>query len=167
MVKKIYPERAAYLKRIGDWAEAGGSAGFRMTAPYSGRVRGGLWYTNGANSPFQGLAADAAKESMWRVAVHQYVLADSALYGTRTVAFVHDELFVEAPEANYRAAADELQRQWCGGAQYVIPDITISAAPSAMRRWSKAAGDPVFWPDGTLAIYEDLTAAKPRASLGP
>jgi hypothetical protein len=158
VIRRVYPERGPYLQRVADWAESGGGR-YRFTQPYSDRVRGGLTFSVGANTPFQGLAADAAKEAMWRVAVHCYVLEDSALYECRPVAFVHDQILVEAPEGSYAEAAKELQVQWCGGAQAVVPDIIILAEPAAMRNWSKDAGDPVFTADGTLAVYEDRKEA--------
>lgn len=156
--KRIYRQRGPYLNRVGAWAEAAGGR-FRFTHPYSGRVRGGLNFTNGANGPFQALAADAAKEALWRVTVHCYVLTDSPLYGSRPVNFVHDQVLVEVPEATFREAAKALQEQWCGGAQHVVPDIKILAEPAACRRWDKAAGDPVYDSAGRLAIYGDTLNA--------
>lgn len=151
-IKRIYPERRAYLDRIGAWAQSGR---FRFTQPYSGRVRGGLNYTNGANTGFQGLAADFAKEGMWRVAVHCYVLEDSPLYGSRIVNMVHDQLLVETPEATYRQAAKTLEEQWVGAANEICPGNRMIAEPAACRRWSKQGGDAVYDSAGQLAIYED------------
>ena len=154
--RRVYPERGPYLARISSWCGTyERRASYRFTQPYSGRVRGGLGYSTGANSPFQAMAADAAKESLWRVAVSCYALSDSPLYGCRTVAFIHDQILLEAPEGKFREAAKELQVQWCGGAQHVVPDIKILAEPAACRAWSKSAGEPVYDSAGHLAIYED------------
>lgn len=52
----------------------------------TGRVRGGVEYTESCNTQFQGLAADGAKLALYEVARSYPV-----------VAFVHDELVVEVP----------------------------------------------------------------------
>jgi hypothetical protein len=51
----------------------------------TGRVRCGVDYGEGHNTPFQGLAADGAKVALWRLTTH----------GFRVAAFIHDEIVVE------------------------------------------------------------------------
>jgi hypothetical protein len=57
-------------------------------ATLTGRVRGGVGYTQARNTPFQGLAADGAKLALWRLVREGY----------RVVGFVHDEVLVELPD---------------------------------------------------------------------
>jgi hypothetical protein len=102
---------------------------------------------------------------MWSVSQASYANRSSALYGARAWNFVHDELIVEVREDRFREAAVELQERWCGAAQEIIPDVKIFAEPSAMRRWSKAAGDPVYDSEGRLAIYEDWLDAQPKTKV--
>ncbi len=169
LIKKIYPERKPYLNimqtgvcpvNTAGARVAKGSKGFRVTHPYSMRVRGGVGYTDGNNGWFQGLGADCARESDWRVTVECYAVPESALFGWRSLAFVHDQNLLEGHESGYRAAAVRLEELWVGGAQDICPDVVIRAKPAAVRRWSKAGGDAVYGLDGELLIYEDYLASK-------
>ena len=118
-------------------------------------------YTERANFPFQALAATCAKEAMWRIFVECYAVPESPLYGTRPVNFVHDQILAETDEAGYEAATNRLEALWVGGAQDILTDVLVLAPAAVSRRWSKASGDPVHWPDGRLAVYEDWLAAQP------
>lgn len=158
LLKSFYPERQKYLKRSGEKTRtASGRA--RETLPYSGFVRGGMSFTEYSNFPFQALAATCGKEAMWRVTLECYADPTSPLYGARAVDFIHDQLLVEADEEGFRQAAKRLEELWKDGAQDICPDILIMAETAVSRRWTKAAGDPVFI-GGELAIFEDFVAAK-------
>jgi DNA polymerase I-like protein with 3'-5' exonuclease and polymerase domains len=65
----------------------------------TGRLRGGCDYTNSKNNPFQGLAADGAKLALWRLIRE----------GFRVVAFIHDEVLVEVPEASAQEQAKRVE----------------------------------------------------------
>jgi hypothetical protein len=54
----------------------------------TGRVRGKVGYSDSANNPFQGLAADGAKEALWRLLYAGYPVK----------AFIHDEILIDLPE---------------------------------------------------------------------
>lgn len=54
----------------------------------TGRVRGGLDYSEARNTPFQGLAADGAKIALYRL----------WRTGHKVVAFIHDEIICESPK---------------------------------------------------------------------
>jgi hypothetical protein len=57
----------------------------QSVATLTGRIRAGVGYTDGKNTPFQSLAADGAKLALWKL-----------LYtGLHPYAFVHDETLVE------------------------------------------------------------------------
>lgn len=106
----------------------------------SGRVRGGASFTAAANGFFQGLAADGAKEALWRVARECYLDAESALYGSRPVLFLHDEIGIEAPDDHRAApACERLAVVMRESMEAWIPDIPIRCGAVMMRRWFKGA----------------------------
>lgn len=75
-----------------------------LAATLTGRVRGGIEYTQIKNTPFQSLAADGAKLALFRL----------VMAGYRVVAFVHDEVVVELPitlaDPTCEAAAADVDR---------------------------------------------------------
>ena len=120
----------------------------------SGRVRGGLDFCSGANTYFQGLAADGAKAALFAVSKEAHTDRASALYGARPVAFIHDEIILEHREATaYLEAprAAEIMREVM--TQYV-PDVKIKCEPALMRSWDKNAAT-VYDVQGKLIPFED------------
>ena len=119
---------------------------------YSGRKRGGVEFTQAANGDFQALLADIAKRAQIRVTYEQYVRGvrceggkydgmESPLYGSRSIVFVHDELFGEARED---VAADVAERV----TEIMVEEFkkgcpvhakACAANPALMRRWYKQA----------------------------
>lgn len=147
-----------YFRLISEMTQGGNG---RIVQVRSGRIRGGVGYTDACNGFFQGLAADLAKDALWRIVIECYdERKRSPLLGSRIVGFFHDEYFGEHPEdAAHEAAtrvgelARETARDWC-------PDMTnMDAAPALMRRWSKAGGDAVHNKHGRLIPWEDRNAA--------
>jgi hypothetical protein len=66
----------------------------------TGRVRAGVGFCDGKNTPFQGLMADAAKAALWEL-----------LYAGFTVyAFIHDEVVVALDETKADEQALEVKR---------------------------------------------------------
>jgi hypothetical protein len=116
----------------------------------SGRVRGAVSYTEACNSYFQGLAADAAKAAGWELLK---ACERGEIPGGRLWNFVHDEFLLECPEEHANEAAHVVQEIMVTEAQKWIPDVTVSASPCLMRRWSKDA-EPVYR-DGILIPWED------------
>lgn len=123
--------------------------------------RAGYTFITG-NTFFQGLAADGARDALWRVSVECY-LGDvtrsatsggavpgdvasrteevSPLHGCRPVIFLHDEIVLEVPDdpdvidgaaSRLSAVMVEAMSDWC-------PDVPIKATPVATRRWFKGA----------------------------
>lgn len=119
----------------------------------SGRVRYTDSYTAACNTFFQGLAADGAKEAVFRVAKECYSDRSSPLYGTRPIAFIHDEILCESPEHLASAAADRLAQVMIDAMKVYIPDVPIKAEPVIMRRWLKGAKS-VRDEDGRLQVWE-------------
>jgi hypothetical protein len=127
----------------------------RLVQLRSGRVRAGCTFTSAANSFFQGLAADGAKEALWSIQRACYTNEADALFGCRPVLFLHDEFILEVPEDpdEAHAANVSLLKHMIEGMQTFIPDVPIKAEPALMRRWYKDAGA-VYDTRGRLTVWE-------------
>lgn len=110
----------------------------------TGRRRASVSFSQARNTPFQGLAADGAKLSLWR------------LYreGFRTVAFVHDEVVVELPEdSDHSAEAEKVVQLMVSSMSEVMDsDIPVEVEFSLSRRWWKNAEE-VRSEDGQLLLW--------------
>lgn len=178
-----WEEAKKYMALIGD--EVRVSDTFTYLQPVSWRQRGGCFYTSGNNTGFQGLAADAAKDAMWRLAILAYLPKEyavpllemmdwvpdprtgktpgkadferwsDALFGTRPVLFVHDEILVEGPEETAHIWAPAQAEVMAAAAQIYTPDVPQDAEEAIMRRWYKGA-ELVHELDGDL--YEGAIA---------
>lgn len=122
----------------------------------SKRIRGGLGYCDGANTRFQGLAADMAKDAFWRITKECYVVRSSPLYGSRPVLFIHDENGLEVKEGMSSAAAKRAVEIMAETAAYWLPDIPVGELePVLMRFWSKEAKS-LYDSAGTLLAWEPV-----------
>jgi DNA polymerase-1 len=146
-----FPEMTNFFSHVSDQTSFG--EGFTVRQLRSNRHRGGATYCSGCNSYFQGLASDGAKEALWRVAQESYNDTDSPLYGARPVAFIHDEIIMEAPISKVSGVAERLGEVMIESMKVFTPDVNISVEATAMLRWSKRA-EPVFDGDGKLLIWE-------------
>lgn len=138
---ETYPEMKEYLDRAGRLCDTDDGLSNVVTL-FSNRHRGRATYCATANNGFQALGSDIAKTAMWRVAQAQYVDKKSPLFGTRTVAFVHDEIIGEARAEIIHEAAFELRRVMTAAANEWLPDVPMveeKMDPIAMKRWSKKA----------------------------
>lgn len=144
-----WPEMQRYFEHIS--ALVGRSTG-TVHQLRSGRVRGDVSYTQTCNSYFQGLAADGAKDACFAIARAAYADKTSALYGSRPVAFIHDEILAEVPIDTAHEAATELARLMVESMRKYCPDVEIKAEPCLMARWYKEAR-PVYV-DGRLEPWE-------------
>lgn len=150
-----WPEARDYFNAISNWTREAGGA--QIEQLYSGRLRGACEYTQAANTLFQGLGADASKSALWEVTRRCFGAPGtegSALYGCRPVAFVHDEILVEAPEEYAHEAAEEIERVMVAAQEELTPDVPAAASPALMRRWSKKA-DAVRNSAGRYVCWED------------
>lgn len=129
---RSWPEMRAYFERVEAAVEAG-----RVVQVGSNRVRGGVGYTDAANSYFQGLVADGAKRAVYEVVKACYMQPSSPLYGARPVLFVHDEIICECEEARAPAAADELARLMCEAMNKHLTHLEMSADAWVSRTWRK------------------------------
>lgn len=92
-------------------------------------------WTSAANSKFQGMAGDGAKESLWRLMKACYVDESSPLYGFRLNAFVHDEFLIEGPKDRAVEAALELRRIMIDGMEIFTPDVPVDADVEIGEKW--------------------------------
>jgi DNA polymerase-1 len=110
-----------------------------MTQVRSERVRGNVTFCACANGFFQGLAADGAKEACWLVTKACYLNEQSALYGSRPVIFIHDEIVTEVRLDRAHWAAEEQCKLMVEGMSKWIPDVPIVVSPALSLRWYKGS----------------------------
>lgn len=111
----------------------------RLTQFVSNRVRGGLQGPAGANTLFQGLAADGAKSALVALTREMYLDRRSPLFGSRLMVFAHDETIVEIPEEHAHEAAHRQAEIMVMEMRKFTPDVRVTAEPALMRRWYKSA----------------------------
>lgn len=102
----------------------------------SDRTRGGCTYTEACNSPFQGLAADAAKAAGFAL-VKECELG--SLGGWRVWNFVHDEFLLRGPENDIDRALPIAQGLVEREAQLWLPDVKVRTEATVAGVWSKNA----------------------------
>lgn len=124
-----------------------------VEVPRSQRRRGRVGYTQACNTPFQGMAADAAKDALFAVARECYVTPSSPLYGSRPLVFVHDEIIIESPDERAPEAALRLSELMCEAMNGVAPNVPSAATPALCKRWLKGA-EPVYDEAGRLKAWE-------------
>lgn len=137
-----WPEMLHYFARVNALCDTPDGKAVVETL-FTRRVRGGASYCAACNNGFQALGSDCAKSACRNIGRRLYVEQGSALYGSRLVAFVHDEFIVETDDGD-RAhdAAYALAEAMSEGANVYLPDVPIPVErlkPVLMRRWSKRA----------------------------
>ena len=103
----------------------------------SNRIRGGVGYTDGCNTLFQGLGADCAKDALFDVCEKCFAVPGNPLFGSRPMNFIHDEIVIDAPEEGSHEAATELAATMEEAGRRWMPALEIKAPPVVARRWSK------------------------------
>lgn len=88
-------------------------------AALTGRVRANSTFSETTNGAFQGLAADAFKEALWRVRYH----------GLRLFAGVHDELVVLLDADKVARDSKRVERLMC----QALEDVTGEGVPAAVE----------------------------------
>lgn len=150
-----WPEMRRYFdvinRMLGDAGE------MTVQHPVSGRLRGGVGYTDGCNGYFQGLVADLGKAAAWDLALAGYLGEGhpraAEFLGSRPILFIHDEILAEVPEARAAEAAEAMTAIMRDAAERHIPDVKMRAEPALMRRWNKNAAT-VRDPAGRLTVWE-------------
>lgn len=148
---RTWPE----ARMLFDWhqAKCSWNDSYTHVTPFASRQRGDARYTEACNNDIQGPAACAAKQAGWEITKKAYTQKTSALYGSRIVAFVHDEFIIETPEHKASAAALELSETMNEAAGRIIQKTPIKSEPVIMRYWDKRA-EQVFNADGDLIAWE-------------
>lgn len=149
--KATWAEAAKYLKWVGDQIKDQGGDKATIKQIGSGRLRAGCMYTQAANSLFQGLTADGCKLVLWRLAVECYLDVESPLFGSRPIAFIHDEFVLESPEDKASGAADRLALVMQEEMEKVI-SVPVRTTPCVSRRWAKKA-ESTRGPDGRWTVW--------------
>lgn len=117
------------MKPYFDWVNASPAT---VQQVKSGRIRGGTSFCSRANTTFQGLIADAAKEALW--------LAHTTRRATWFPwAFIHDEIILEVPLEDVHEASIWLEACMVTGARRWVTDVPMTAGSHAMYSWSKKA----------------------------
>lgn len=153
-----WSEMRPYFKRVAQWSADPRNP---IAQPWSQRLRGNTKFTSAANTLFQGLVADGAKLALWAVTRECYgdvpsptgaqhgaeagLLKREALFGCRPVAFIHDEILIEAPRESAPEAATRLVEVMEAEMSRVISDVPIKVEAHIMGRWYKQAE----------AVYDD------------
>lgn len=148
-----FPEMRKYFEHIAQRIPHGCYG--QITQLYTGRIRGGVTFTAGCNSLFQGLAADGAKAALFQVQNACLLNPDSPLYGSYPVNFVHDEIIIESPEDRASEAAKELSKIMAVEFNKYVPDVPVHASPVLMRCWSKNA-IPLYDDSNNLIPWEEV-----------
>ena len=119
--------------------------------PRSNRFRFCDGFTNGCNSPFQGMASDGAKNALILVFEECMFSKLSPLFGSRIVCFIHDEIIIEIPINDLDAehytqqgkdAVDRLSQLMKQGMEIMTPDIQAVCETTLSYRWDKEAHSP-------------------------
>ncbi len=135
--RRRWHEWPRYFARNGAQCEEGPAT---IEQLYTGRFRGGLGYTDMNNGYFQALGADAAKAAGWRLTRACYDwTANSVLYGSRIVNFIHDQFLVEAPISLANECALEVGYIMVEEAAPFFPDVPATVKPCLATCWSKDA----------------------------
>jgi DNA polymerase I-like protein with 3'-5' exonuclease and polymerase domains len=149
--KFAWPEATQFFQ----WhhAKCAWSDSYTHVTPFSTRQRGDANYPAACNNDIQGPAACAAKNAGWQITRKAYTDKKSALYGSRIVAFVHDEFIIETPERKASEAALELSDVMNRAASEIIKTVPIKSEPCIMRYWDKNA-EPTFDNNGRLVLWQ-------------
>lgn len=130
----------------------------------TGFLRGRTHYTSACNTPYQSVLATVLKRACWRVWRACYADRTDALYGSRPVLEIHDQLLVEtrlgSPSLSgdgldsARAAAKSLTYHMCEAAKEVCPDYPTYTETTICERWSKKSKS-VYDTDGRQIVWRD------------
>jgi hypothetical protein len=129
-----YREARPYL----DWVSGleGYDGRITMAHPVTGFVRGGMFYTEAANFPFQHLAAMGAKIALWRLWRAQYD-PSSPLRGCPQLLFVHDENVTQCTPDRAEEVKAEQERIMIEAFAEVCPDVPIRVDSHIASRYTK------------------------------
>ncbi len=144
---KMWGEAKAYYA---DAAKATSSLGDRRLTLLTGMTIGNIDYTQYCNYQFQGLVGHGAKRALYDVVKASYA-KNGSLKGSRVAYFIHDEVLLEVPRDKYHEYAETFAQIMRDALQKDIPDVPITASPSASMMLCKQ--DPKMNASGELMVY--------------
>lgn len=140
--REQWQEAKQFFRYASDALEAGGGE-VAYIGERSRFISGGCGYTDFCNRHFQEPAAFGATGALWRYVRECYdARLQSPLYGSRVVAFIHDEIRAEHPDdvpGRASAAADRGRELMIEEMQPVVPNVKAKASTALTRRWYKGA----------------------------
>jgi DNA polymerase I len=156
IIRPAYVNRWTEIKPYWNWVQANLGHTGQLEQFVSKRIRGGLSGPAGANTLFQGLAADGAKSALRAMTKEMYLDRQSPLFGSRLMIFAHDETIIEIPEEKAHEAAHRQAEIMVEHMHKYTPDVKIKAEPALMRRWHKQAE--AVYSNGRLVPWEPEVA---------
>lgn len=147
---RTWPEAPQYLAHFERLCPRG--ARTTVVQEGSGRIRGGVSYSEACNTGFQGLIADLMKDALYRLTREMYV-GDDVLRGSRVVNFPHDEIISLVPLDVAHDCAQEIQRIVLETGAEWMPDVPPIGEVYLAKYWSKRAF-PVYGPDGRQVPWD-------------
>jgi DNA polymerase I-like protein with 3'-5' exonuclease and polymerase domains len=130
-----WPEMGLYFDMVQNIV--GGADYGTQVIPQSEFRRGGVGYNDCANGYFQTLAAHASKEALCEITYRCYCDRTSALFNSRPVLYVHDEVISETPKHKAEKAAKEKVRIMIKAMEKWTPDVPAASSSKIMDRWVK------------------------------
>jgi hypothetical protein len=95
----------------------------------TGRVRNNVTFTSGANTPFQGAAADGSKLALWNLMRR----------GIHLLGFVHDSIEVAVPAGKENSIRPVVEKVMVDSMQFVLGQgIPVAVDGAIAPNWSKA-----------------------------
>lgn len=102
--------------------------GLTSTVFSSGRVRAYTDYCQSKNNPFQGLAADGAKDALYELVKAGY----------RVMNFIHDEYLIDLPlSSDLKKAESDICSIPISSMKKYCPDVQIEVEAQWMSNWTK------------------------------
>lgn len=147
----LYPEMVRYFEHVNRAVGSWGNVTTRVQTR-SGRIRGGVGYTDYCNAGAQEPTADGATLAAYNVVKECYAVPTSWLYGCRPVVFAHDQLLVEAPEDQAPWAAKRLEQVMVESMQVFTPDVPARCDTRLCTQFSKKSKR-LVGPDGLLQVW--------------
>ncbi len=135
---RAWPEMEEYFLMVSRETENGSGSIEQLV---SRRSRGNCGFTDGANTRFQGLAADGAKHALFLLTRECYEMRVSVLFGSRPVLFIHDEIGSEFREPCASPALERVIEIMIAGMEEFTPDVKIRAEGYLCRHWFKGGKD--------------------------
>lgn len=156
------PDIAQYLRNIRRFKNTTTGL-YDFELPMVGMMRRGATFCSTANGHFQGPGAALMKEIMWQIVQECFNVPSSALWGSRPVNFVHDEVILETPLTHCHTAGQRMVDIFNATFPKFCPDVRMETEAIAQWFWSKKAsprhderGRLIPWP-----VRSDIPNLKP------